>query len=461
MARKITVGGSSESTPQGVGRTNVPVVSDGETTKLKYAEVALPAEAGEANHAVISKGDGDTEYSFHSLPTEDGRVRAPVVTDGSGALNMLGYGFPASASLAGRILQSNGTDMVMSPFKLPTVVPQAGQLLQSNGTDVKASPFKLPLNTPAAGTLLQSDGTDVKATPFKMPTSMGGSAKKVLTSDGTNLYFDGDIDKLNDSIPGLVAPEGKGIWGAIYTHSDRNNSYSVAWSTSGPHTTYQHALVSSNATSHVQFMNIMTGDGMGANGSTHNFIGDSNDGEVRKLVFSNGNRLGMIRETLHYSNNSSYAGIAGMIIPVRNPTNSPITSSLGYYLTSYGNGEYDGCFVGMVAPNSSVYSATSGQTLSNLFNFTSNGERSGSVTFTVPANTTVLIIAGSSDYYGTTYRFWNRCVIHNLQTLTNAGLECDMRVLSALAKSRLHMSYNSIQDYKIWNKAASDFGGNR
>ena len=67
--------------------------------------------------------------------------------------------YPSTAGSAGLFLQSDGTNVVNSGYKLPTTVSANGTLLQSNGTDYVGTTATYPSAAGAAGNLLQSSGT--------------------------------------------------------------------------------------------------------------------------------------------------------------------------------------------------------------------------------------------------------------------------------------------------------------
>jgi len=295
-----------------------------------------------------------------------------------------------------------------------------------------------------------------------LPTTDGTSGQFMKTDGAGNLVF--GAGPVVDVISGLVAPEGKGIIGSLVSHTDRNNVYSTGeWSSSGPWTTY--TANQSHTDNHlIQFINMTLGDGMGNSGSSElNWFGDFDGGLSRQLQFANGNRLGYSRDVFHYDNATSYSGHSFRIMPMRNTSGSAISVSFSSYCSDYWQAGYEGSALFVLAPNAGLYSGVTGVTGTSLAtSSTSTQQTSLTGTFSIPANTTVLVCLVSTDQYQTTYRFKDTNYFHNLSTtFTNASIICDMRMLSSLYQSRFNMSYSGAASAiikKIWNDTALNYG---
>lgn len=300
-------------------------------------------------------------------------------------------------------------------------------------------------------------------TTFTLPSSNGISGQYLKTDGSGNLSY-GQPVQTPPGITGLVAPEGKGIVGSISSHSDRGNIYSTGeWSSSGPWTTYYNYSPHSD-NSAIQFMQMALGDGFGADGSSNYVQGnDTEHGLSRRLMFANGNRLGVYRDKFYYDNDTSWGGIGMQIMPIRNTSSSSISINLYSYTSDYWSSGYEGTTLFVFAPNTSTYSTCTSVSSTRVSYTQTNTYLQGlSGSYSVPGNTTVLVCLTSSDYYWTTYRFKDTNYFYNLNTtFSNSSIICDMRMLSALYASRFNMTYagafSSILP-KIWTQCAVDYG---
>ena len=298
--------------------------------------------------------------------------------------------------------------------------------------------FTLPVVSPTADQFVQTDGQGNLS--FQQPT---------LT------------EPFNTS---LVAPEGVGNIGSIVTHTDRQNIYSTGeWSSSGPWTTYSsHSSHADNSA--IQYLYMQFGDGMGPSGTSQSMFGADAENELpRRLQFANGNRMGFARDVFHYDNSQDYAGHSFRMMPIRNTTSASITVAVAAYASVYYSSGYDGAQLLYFTPNTSAYSTVTSVTATSVATSTTQS-RQVSLTgnITVPANTTVLVCLISSDWYTTTYRFKDTNYFYNLTTtFTNAGIICDMRMLSNIAKSRFSFAYAgafATPAANIWTTCATVYG---
>lgn len=302
-------------------------------------------------------------------------------------------------------------------------------------------------------------------TSFTLPTTAGTAGQFMTTNGAGTLGFTTmPMPDYSASITGLVAPEGKGMVGAIYSHTDRQNIYSTGeWSSSGPWTSYV------NASAHqdnnlIQFMNMALSDGYSNAGTTEYMLGnDAEKNYSRQLMFSNGNRLGYARDYFHYDNNTGNAGHSFAIMPIRNTSASAISITINAAVSDYWEQGYEGGSLFVLQPNTSVYSTVSsvtGTLLSNVTTTTRQTTLSG--THSVPANTTVLVCLASTDYYQTTYRFKDTNYFYNLNTtFSNSNIICDMRMLSSLYQSRFNLTYAGSAAGilpNIWTRTAINYG---
>jgi hypothetical protein len=151
------------------------------------------------------------------------------------------------------------------------------------------------------------------------------------------------------------------------------------------------------------------------------------------------------------------------MMPIRNTTSASITVAVSAYASVYYSSGYDGAQLLYFTPNTSAYSTVTSVTATSVATSTTQS-RQVSLTgnITVPANTTVLVCLISSDWYTTTYRFKDTNYFYNLTTtFTNAGIICDMRMLSNIAKSRFSFAYSgsfAALASGIWTTCATVYG---
>ena len=303
----------------------------------------------------------------------------------------------------------------------------------------------------------------------------GGSAISFPATDGTAGQFlvtdtSGNLSFANTyTFPGisslLLTPEGVGNVGTIVTHTERQNTYSTGeWGSSGPWTTYNNNQAHLDS-SLIQFVNMLLGDGMSASGTSETFIGDSDKEYTRRLEFASGNRVGYARDQFYYDNTTGNAGHSFRMMPVRNTTSAAITVTFSGYVSDYWSSGYEGTDLFIIAPNAGLYSAVTSITTTSLAtSSTTTRQTSLTGTYSIPANTTVLVCLTSTDQYQTTYRFKDTNFFYGLSTtFTNAGIICDMRMLSSLATTKFNLPYTGAAVgtallAPLWTKTATTYG---
>jgi len=152
--------------------------------------------------------------------------------------------------------------------------------------------------------------------------------------------------------------------------------------------------------------------------------------------------VGLATDFWTHRGTSSYMPFIVNVMFIKNPTDTDIsTTTLGWAHSSSSDG-YDGASVAVWTPNSTGYSGVTGGTWTGLSSYTSQtGTTTEALSFTVPAKTTVMLVAKASFYYWTSA--WQGSHVHgynafyNLSTLDSAGLECDLDL------SQAYMQYNS------------------
>jgi len=304
------------------------------------------------------------------------------------------------------------------------------------------------------------------STAFNLPATDGTAGQYMKTDGSANLGWSSMTNPNPTLITALPVPENLGMIGSIVTRTDRQNSYSTGdWTSSSSWTTYTNYQIHLD-NSAIQFMNMALGDGYAMTGTSQIMQGgDSEHQFARTLQFSNGSRLGYSRDFFHYDNAQDYAGHSFRIMPIRNTTNAAITVTLAAYASNYWSSGYEGAQLAVFAPNTSLYSTCTSVTGTSIATVTSTSGQFNNLTgtYSVPANTTVLVCLASTDQYQTTYRFKDTNYFYNLgTTFTNPGIICDMRMLYSLHTSRFTgLGYTgafAAQFSNLWTKTALAYG---
>lgn len=299
----------------------------------------------------------------------------------------------------------------------------------------------------------------------------GGVALTLPTSDGTNGQFlqtdgSGNLAFGSPVIPQdkLLPDDSANVVGAIFTSTAQGNVYGSTgqWTTSGANGTYNNYLIGSNAATTGMAWNMALADGF-PNGTTQIAYANNREGEYsRQPLYANWNRLGIWRSKNYYPANqlTNYSGITWSILPVRNTTGAPITSTFAQN-GSYQYSSYGGIGVGLYTPNAATYAATTGGTWSQVYTNSTSGNSQLTYTFsvTVPANTTVVLLSGTTHSYQTTNEFFDVHMWYNLSTAFSTGLVCDLRMLNALYTARSSSNTSTTADpWRIYNAAAALYG---
>lgn len=261
----------------------------------------------------------------------------------------------------------------------------------------------------------------------------------------------------------LLAPEGRGIVGSIYTHNDRTNQYN-AWSSGGPWTTYV-SYGSYTDNSLIQFINMLLGDGYPVTGTSEAFMGGAERESYRNIQWAHGNRVGHVRDISHLRNSTSYGGSTFRILPIRNQSPLPISTTISAYISNHWSAGYEGGCLFVLWPNQASYSnpgIINSSLLSNTQGVTPSVALGG--TFTIPGNTTVLACLDATDWQQTTNLYVEKSLFYNLSTtFANPNLICDMRMLTSLAYSRFNLpqtgsAVSTSLLAPLWTVTAQNFG---
>ncbi len=126
----------------------------------------------------------DPTFTTATYPTTAGTSGKVLVSDGTNIVSSTPT-FPNASATSGKFIRSDGTNWIASTPTLPTSAGTSGKVLQSNGTNYVESTPTYPSTSGTSGKILISDGTNnVYSTPT-YPAAAGTSGN-ILTSDGTN-----------------------------------------------------------------------------------------------------------------------------------------------------------------------------------------------------------------------------------------------------------------------------------
>jgi hypothetical protein len=284
-------------------------------------------------------------------------------------------------------------------------------------------------------------------TAFTLPVSNAASGKFVQTDGQGNLSFENPT-VFQPAESWLVAPESSYNVGTVSSHTDRSNIYSTGeWGGSSSWTTYTNYQIHTD-NSAIQFWNMLLGDGQSNQNVTSEYMqgGDSEDELPRRVQFASGNRVGYMRDVMHWDNVQGNPGHTLRVLPIRNTNSGSVSVNITGYVSNYWSSGNEGGVLASFVPNAGKYSAVTTVTGTSMANVTSSNntmykELTGSVT--IPANTTALIALTSTDCYQTTYRFKDTNYFSKLnETFTGSnGVICDMRMLSHLVRGRPILTY--------------------
>jgi len=135
-----------------------------------------PANALDTTSAGLVRFDGTNAFSGVTTTNHDVLIGAA-----SNGITSVGPGS------AGQVLQSGGAsaDPTYSTATYPATAGTSGKILISDGTNIVSSTPTFPNASAASGKFIQSDGTNWIASTPTLPTT-AGTTSTLLRSDGTN-----------------------------------------------------------------------------------------------------------------------------------------------------------------------------------------------------------------------------------------------------------------------------------
>lgn len=180
----VQVGNSTGSlTSLGTGSTGQVLQSAGASSDPAYSTATYPSTAGSSGKILISDGTNivSSTPTYPNAASTSGKV---VISNGTNFVTSTPT-FPNASASSGKFIRSDGTNWIESTPTLPTSAGTSGKVLQSNGTNYVESTPTYPSSSGSSGKVLISDGTN---NVYSTPTFPNASATsgKIIKSDGTN-----------------------------------------------------------------------------------------------------------------------------------------------------------------------------------------------------------------------------------------------------------------------------------
>jgi hypothetical protein len=197
-ANTILAGGGASINFVGPGSAGQLLTSSGSGAPPVYTTATFPATATSTGTILRANGTNwvattatypTTTTASQILYSSATNVIGGLSTANNGTLVTSNTGVPsvlAGPGTTGNILQSNASAAPsFSTATYPSTAGTSGKVLISNGTNIVSSTPTFPNASATSGKFIQSDGTNWVASTPTLPTSAGTSGN-ILTSDGTN-----------------------------------------------------------------------------------------------------------------------------------------------------------------------------------------------------------------------------------------------------------------------------------
>lgn len=142
---------------------------------------------GKGTTGTILQGAGtgaSPTFSTATYPSTAGSSGKILISDGTNIVSSTPT-YPNAASTALKHIKSDGTNFVTTTVTYPDASVTAGKVIVSDGTNYIASTPTFPNASATTGKIIISDGTNWIASTPTYPAAAGTSGN-VLTSDGTN-----------------------------------------------------------------------------------------------------------------------------------------------------------------------------------------------------------------------------------------------------------------------------------
>lgn len=186
--------------------SGVPVISQGSSSNPTFG-VVVPAGGGTGlssltAYAIIAAGTTSTGTLQQLAIGNSGQI---LRSGGAGALSGWSTAtYPATAGTAGKMLVSDGTNIVSSTPTFPNASATSGKIIKSDGTNWVASTETYPVPS-TSGNVMTSDGTN-----WTSAAASGGTWGGYTVTTVTGTLSNAQIKALNASPVQIVAAQGAG-----------------------------------------------------------------------------------------------------------------------------------------------------------------------------------------------------------------------------------------------------------
>lgn len=174
---------STATFPDTAGTNGNILTSDGTnwTSATPATSGTVTSVSGTANQVSVATGTTTPVISLIG-PYTPATYTAHGVLVGEGTSSIVAL----AAGSAGQVLQSEGAaaDPIYSTATYPSTAGTAGKILISNGTNIVSSTPTYPNASATSGKIITSDGTNFIASAYTVASP--GTSGNILTSDGTN-----------------------------------------------------------------------------------------------------------------------------------------------------------------------------------------------------------------------------------------------------------------------------------
>jgi hypothetical protein len=163
----------------------------GQTTLTNHGVLVGAATSAITQLAVGNSGQvlqsggssADPAYSTATYPAISGTTGKILISDGTNIVSSTPT-YPNAASTSLKHIKSDGTNFVTTTVTYPDASVTAGKVIVSDGTNYIASTPTFPNASATSGKIIKSDGTNWLASTETYAAP--GTSGNVLTSDGTN-----------------------------------------------------------------------------------------------------------------------------------------------------------------------------------------------------------------------------------------------------------------------------------
>jgi hypothetical protein len=183
---------------------------------------SILAGPGTTGNILQSNAAAAPSFSTATYPSTAGTAGKVLISDGTNIVSSTPT-FPNASATSGKFIRSDGTNWIASTPTLPTSAGTSGKVLQSDGTNYIESTATYPATATGTGTILRANGTNWVATTATYPTTT--TANQILYSSATNVV--GEITTANNSI---LSTNGSGV---PTLNTSLTNDYTFTSSTAG------------------------------------------------------------------------------------------------------------------------------------------------------------------------------------------------------------------------------------